>query len=119
MKKLLLATLICACTTPVFAADKPTLLSSTTADIGRPYTVIDTVCFFQTNTNFISKSYASMFQSAIDAAGKVIDATGKKIGADGLVGMQVTPLLIPSPVNPGDLISNSGVFICGTWVRFK
>lgn len=117
MKRYALALLGCLIAAPAVAAESDFMMV-TGSDIGRPYKVINGTCVFKVNPRLINPSVEGMLNSALQEAGKQLIGTAQKIGANAITNMTVTPLLIPDPVNPRDLLTNSGVFVCGTFVKF-
>jgi hypothetical protein len=119
MKRYAIALLGCLIAAPALGAaqQKDLFLMVTGSDIGRPYKVVNGLCMFQMNPRFLNPSTSGMLNSAMVEASKQIMANAQKQGADALVNMVVTPMLIPDPDNPRDLITNGGVFICGTLVQ--
>ncbi len=120
MRRFALGCMLCLSVWPAVAAQQQErFLTATITDIGRPYSVIDGVCFFEANPRLTNPSTAGMLESALQAASKRLNEIAKKAGADALVGMQVTPVMIPDPLNPRDVLTNSGVYLCGTLVKFN
>jgi hypothetical protein len=98
---------------PVVAQVAPstTFITSTIAEIGRPYTVIDAACVYQA----FPKSAVSgdPLEEALATAFRRIKEMGAKAGANGLIGFDVD-FPGPSPQAP-----TGRLLLCGTLVKLK
>jgi len=118
-----MALLVSVVVAPAFGAEGgqvvyPDFPTYTITDIGRPYRPIDGFCFFQQQTNPISLSQTSMFDSATRAANSRMKLEGRQVGADGVVGLSGQAMSIPNPENPKDIFWKSGMNFCGTFFKY-
>ncbi len=98
----------------------------TIQDPGRPFTPIQGGCFFQMNSNLFNVDFsgkipptAVMLDNAVKLAGENIEAIAKKVNADALLGMTVSPLMVNDPVSGKPSLMLSGIWLCGTFVRYN
>ena len=87
-----------------------TFLTTTTTEIGRPYTVVDGACVYQ---QFESFSFSGdPLANAVTGAFRQMSDMAKRVGADALVGFDVDFASRPMKGEEGR------VLLCGTLVTF-
>jgi hypothetical protein len=86
------------------------LVTSTTENIGRPYTVIDGACVYSQASGFSMKG--DPIEASIAKAFEKIEVIAKKAGADALVGFDID-FANRTQKDEGRVV------LCGTLVKFK
>lgn len=111
LRALFLCTGLTLASSDVVAQTPPAFITSTIAEIGRPYTVIDAACVYQA----FPKTAVSgdPLEEALATAFRRIKEMGAKAGANGLIGFDVD---FPGPSAQAP---TGRLLLCGTLVKLK